>query len=131
MNRSYLGQGIKFPLSVDNYGKISLQSDLQLVRQSIVRILNTPVGSCFMNRDFGSHIYDLQFEPNDDILKSLLDYFITDAVEKWEGRVELLDVSIYDDAKKPEQVNCSVTYKLKQSEEIDSFIYPFYKELQN
>lgn len=130
-NRKYLGVGIKYPYSIDQFGSIELQSDVALIQQSIIRILDTLVGSQFFNRSFGSYIRSLIFEPNDNVLVSLLDFHVTDAIDKWEKRVETTGVIIESSDTNPSLVNVRVEYRILASNEIDSFIYPFYRELKN
>jgi uncharacterized protein len=126
--RDYLGTGIKYPYEVNDFGRISLASQKELVQQSIYRILQTPVGSNFMNRDFGSHLRELLHEPNDNVLLSLLDYFIGDAISKWEKRVVFIDTAF--EVSEPDKIFCTPRYIIRASNEIDSFIYPFYRELK-
>lgn len=130
MNTNYFGRGIKHPTEIDEYGRVMLSSDKELIQQSIRTILSTPVGSHFFNREYGSHISRLLFEPNDRILVSLLDYFIYDAIDKWEKRVKFIDVSFEQPPRQPELINCRPIYLIRKSNEIDSFIYPFYRELK-
>lgn len=131
MARAYLGQGIKYPFEITQFGRIALQNDKELIRQSIRRILETTVGTVFFNRDFGSYIRELIFEPNDSILFSLLDFHVVEAVVKWEKRVESIETVIETNEQDSSRVDVRLTYRILPSNEIDSFIYPFYRELKN
>jgi uncharacterized protein len=126
--RDYLGTGIKYPYEINDFGRIALASQKELVQQSISRILLTPVGSNFMNRDFGSRLRDLVHEPNDGVLFSLLNYFISDAIERWEKRVQYIETDF--EQIEPDKIHCIPRYIIRASNEIDSFIYPFYRELK-
>lgn len=120
---SYLGQAIKYPLQLTN-GTIQLQSGSALVAQSIKTILSTPVGSVFSNREFGSRIKELVFEPNDTLLVNLLTHVIADAVAKWESRVQFITASFsfdYDNG----LINCMVVYRLLSSNEINAVLFPY------
>lgn len=130
MTRNYLGQGIKYPHEIDELGKIELQNDIQLVRQSIRRILQTKKGSVYMNRGFGSYVDELMFEQNDAILFSLLDTLIADAISEWEKRVRGLSTDIEIDPNDSSKINVRLSYEILSSNEIDSFIWPFYRELK-
>lgn len=124
--REYLGQGIKFPDRLVN-GKRSLVNDKELVEQSIKIILDTPKGHRFMLPEFGSRLHELIFEPNDDVLKDLMAYFIYEAITTWEKRVQYVKTEFEKPA--PDTLNCIVYYSILQSNEINSFVYPFYRKL--
>jgi phage baseplate assembly protein W len=128
--RNYLGTGLKYPYKVNTYGRVELATENELIQQSILRILQTPVGSTYMNRDFGSHLRELVHEPNDTVLFNLLDYFIREAIETWEKRVSFISTEFEQPEENPGLINCIPTYLIRQSNQIDSFIYPFYRELK-
>lgn len=67
---------------------------LDLVWSSIVLILGTPLGTRIMLPEFGSLVPTLVFEPNDEALVALGKRYVIDAIDKWEPRVTLRDVSI-------------------------------------
>jgi phage baseplate assembly protein W len=127
----FLGQGLKWPLQVDSFGRIALQSGPDLIKQSLQILFLEPIGTELMREHYGSRVRQAMFEPNDDIIKSLLDFFIVDAIESWEKRINLIDIAYDLPADRPELVKCVITYQIKQSSEIDSFIFPFYRELKN
>lgn len=129
--RAYLGQGLKFPFEINQYGRIALQNDSALVKQSLDILFNEPLGTEFFREHYGSQIRLAQFEPNDLILHSLLDYYITDAIQKWERRIYLLDIKYTQPASEPDLISCTVIFAVKQSSEIDSFVFPFYRELKD
>lgn len=131
MAKVYLGTGVKYPYEVDKFGKIAYESGTNLVKQSIETLLNTPVGTELGRESFGSEIRIALFEPNDRILYSLLDYFIIDAVQKWEKRVNIIDIVYTTPAEEPERLDVEIYFREKQSNQIDSFIFPFYRELKN
>lgn len=130
MARSYLGVGIKYPYSIDEFGAIELQSDKDLVKQSIIRILSTKKGSVFFNRKFGSYVSELLFEPNDTVLFELLDFHIIEAIEEWEKRVEIISNQIKINELNSKRIDVVINYRILASNEVDSFIYPFYRELK-
>lgn len=124
MDRAYLGTGIKYPLLLKG-GAIQLQDGDKLIEQSIITILNTPKGSRFFLPEYGSRIKELIFETNDDILEDLLRVFIYEAIRDWEKRAEFVGVSF---TRGVDVTNCTIAYRILPSNEVNSFIYPFYKE---
>lgn len=129
--RAYLGQGIKYPFEVDTFGKITVQSDADLIKQSLRILFDEPVGTELFREHYGSQIRLCMFEPMDAILTSLLDYYIFDAISKWERRISLYDIKYRSVDEKSNVIMCTVYYQIKKASEIDSFIFPFYRELKN
>lgn len=129
--RPYIGTGTKHPHQIDQFGKIELVEDKDLVKQSLLILFNTPLGSEFAREHFGSQIRLAMFEPNNQITITLLDYYVVQAIIKWERRIRLVDI-LYDiPPGKPETITVTIVFKIKQSSEIDSFIFPFYRALKN
>lgn len=59
------------------------------IRQSVVDILTTPVGSRVMRRDYGSHLFDLVDAPGNAVGALRLVAAAADAIERWEPRARL------------------------------------------
>ena len=72
--------------------KFDVATDLAVLEASVTAILLTRKGERVFEPDFGSNITRLIFDLNNDDLSSALRTEITDAVAKWEPRVELLDI---------------------------------------
>jgi phage baseplate assembly protein W len=68
--------------------------DLEHLKQSIVDILTTPVGSRIMRRDYGSNLFYLVDRPiNKDFLQQIY-AAVAEALERWEPRLELKKVTV-------------------------------------
>lgn len=124
----YLGKSLKFPISIDQFGKAETVGGRESVAQSILDLLETPFRDSFFVPERGSRLEELTFEPNDNILKPLLRTFIFEVIKTWEKRVDPISI---DFEFLPDQslVNCSLQVRIKQSNEIESLIWPFYREL--
>lgn len=125
---TYLGVAEKYSLTPDVNAGIVLISGVDIVKQSIFDILSTPKGTHFPNESYGCNLHLLRFQPNDKILMSLAIYFISEALFVWEKRIRVLDVIC--EAVNVSQINCIVYYRILASNEVDSFVFPFYKELK-
>lgn len=123
----YLGQAVRYPVTLVS-GRPLLAAGKDAVEQALIVLLNTPVGTRFFLPEYGSRTNELIFEINDEVLESLLDAFIFEAINNWEKRVKCLSV---DFERGDDYINCTVTYKILASNEINSFIYPFYSKLVN
>lgn len=124
---SYLGTALSYPIEVNEFGRVKTVTGRAVIPQSISNILSTPLGSRYFLPEYGSQIQELLFEPNDEILKALLTHYIGNALALWEKRIKVEEISI--EMTSTERVNCVIIYRILQSNEIDSFIYPFYREL--
>ena len=66
------------------------------VRQSIVDILTTRIGTRVMRRDYGSRLPELVDNPINDGLKVDLFAATAEAIDRWEPRVRLTKVALAD-----------------------------------
>lgn len=123
---TYLGKTIQFPIVLNQYGRPDLAEGEDTIPGSIEMILGTPKGSRFFLPQYGSDIDTLMFMPNDEILQSLLYTIIFDALDTWEKRIKVLDITF---TSTNERVDCKIQYQILKSNEVKSFVYPFYTEI--
>jgi phage baseplate assembly protein W len=62
-------------------------SELEHIRQSVIKIVTTPVGSRVMRRDYGSQIPALIDAPINDRIRLLVMAATATAVIRWEPRI--------------------------------------------
>lgn len=67
-------------------------SGIEHIRQSVVDILTTPVGSRVMRRDYGSLLPELIDAPLNGTTRQLLIGATVDALIKWEPRINVQQV---------------------------------------
>lgn len=72
------------------YGEDDTAVTMEIIR-NVRTLLLTPIGTCPLYRDFGVDVAYLDFPPN--IAKGLFTASVIEAVEKWEPRVRVTDVS--------------------------------------
>lgn len=135
MNGDFLGKGLKFPFSFQRRSggaQISTVTSMNHahIHESILQILGTRPGERFMNPEFGSHVRDLVFEPNSHVLKGLLRHYIIDAIERWEKRVVVTDVS-FDNS--PDVIDANalpvrISYKVIDTQVEGNLVWPFCRE---
>lgn len=67
---------------------------IEHLRQSIIDILTTPIGSRVMRRDYGSRLFELIDAPVN--RETLVDYYaaVAEALDRWEPRIQLQQVDI-------------------------------------
>lgn len=101
------------PFTRTGRGYFGAKGTRAVVWSSIVTLLLTPIGSRVIRPDYGSRIATLPMSPNDSLTASLAKVYVIDAVERWEPRAEILDVSVTTDPTE-HQFILGITYRLRQ-----------------
>jgi phage baseplate assembly protein W len=96
VNEQFLGSGLAFPLQLGVAG-LAQASGQAKVEQSIRVILGTQYGERVMRPQFGSNLRSLAFAPNNGSTANLARYYVTDALGRWEPRIDVLDVAVTND----------------------------------
>lgn len=84
-----LDQGMGLPVRRHAQGFFAPQRGTDLTRSAFLLILGTRLGERVMRPDLGSQVPYLLFEPNDDILRQLLDVYVKDAIDTQQNRATL------------------------------------------
>ena len=135
MSTDFLGKGLRFPFAFQKRSggaQVSTVTSMDHahIHESILQILGTRPGERFMNPEFGSRLKDLVFEPNDSILKGLIGHYVIDAIERWEKRVLVTDVT-FDDS--PEAIDANtipvrISYRVIDTQVSGNLVWPFCRE---
>ncbi len=88
------GRGVSFPLRVDAEGRIAWSAGPDNIRESIRVILMTEPGERVMLRQFGAGLKRFLFQPNVVATHRQIEDAISNAIGRWEQRVEVTDVSV-------------------------------------
>lgn len=136
MNTDFLGKGLRFPFAFQKRSggaqiSTTTSADHAHIHESILQILGTRPGERLMNPDFGSHVRDLVFEPNDAVLKGLLRHYIIDSLERWEKRIVVTDVSFDDSAENIDSYTLyiCISYRIIDTQTDGNMIWPFCREM--
>jgi phage baseplate assembly protein W len=150
-----IGTGVAFPLRVDQSGAIALSSGVADVEEAIMLILATAPGERPMRPEFGCGIHNFVFESIDASVFGKIEHEIRDALDRWEPRIDVLDVDIVPwearadvvdlmpEAAEPERraahvidVNVlspadgvlliDIAYVLRATNDVRNLVYPFY-----
>ena len=92
MAESLVGVGFAFPMRLDPAGAIALVAREHKIEQSIRLILATAQGERPMRPDFGSGVHNYVFSSDDAVTAGRLAYEVRAALERWEPRIDLVDV---------------------------------------
>jgi phage baseplate assembly protein W len=125
-NRQFLGAGWAFPLRTDATGSIALVSQEREVAESIRIILGTAPGERPMRPEFGCAIHDLVFAPADATTAGQLSYHVRQALERWEPRIDLQDVTVHFDAVDTGTLLIDIHYTLQNTNDPRNLVFPFY-----
>jgi len=122
-DKSYLGTAVAYPVTIKS-GAAVIVKNRTVIENSFIMILTTPVGSRYFLPEYGSDLHKRRYEPNDEVLARFLRHDTIDALTRWERRAKILDaeVVIVEDA-----ALIKIIYRDLKSNEIDSFIFPFYR----
>ncbi len=69
-------------------------NDLEHLKQSIVDILTTPIGTRVICRDYGSSLFQLTDQPINRELFPKIYAAVADAIDKWEPRFKVEKITI-------------------------------------
>jgi phage baseplate assembly protein W len=126
----FLGRGWKFAVAVAN-GSIVASEGEEKIRESILIILGTSKGERVMRPEFGCGINDLVFEVNSTATTTLVAFHVKEALQKWEPRIEVLNVFVSPDEVKREQLNIEIDYEVILTNSKANLVYPFFLEGKN
>jgi phage baseplate assembly protein W len=122
----FLGSGLAFPLHVDQRGGVALAHADEDVRQAMAIILGTAPGERPMRPEFGCRLQEFVFDGVDAYTLGRLREAVLDALERWEPRVEVLDIKIDLSELDTGRLLLDIDYTLRTSNDVRNLVYPFY-----
>jgi len=124
---NFLGQGFAMNSSEANSLFTSLES-ADLIEQSMRLILSTTRGERIMRPDFGCGIHEVVFEPNSKETANQITFYVKDALDKYEPRIEVLEVTVEVNPTQRNYLNIHIAYSIKTTNSSRNLVYPFYLE---
>src|SRR5215213_6553856 len=112
MNPDFVGAGWAFPVRTDVTGGIALVTREREIEESVRLILATAPGERPMRPEFGCAVHDYVFAPADASTAGAVAYAVRVALDRWEPRIELRDVT--------------VQYALRCTNDPRNLVFPFY-----
>ncbi len=126
-SKDFLGRGWSFPLSVDpKTGKIAMVSHEEDIKQSISIIIRTYLGERVMRPQFGSRTMDYVFESDSQDFALSVTGEITDALIRWEPRIEEVEVSAKMEGGDKTSAVIRISYRVRNTNNYFNLVYPFY-----
>ena len=94
IKKEFLGRGLAFPFHFDAAGGgVALSEYEENIRQNITIIIGTRPGERQMLPEFGCRIHELLFSPSTASTAHQAARFVTDALARWEPRIEVMEVN--------------------------------------
>ena len=122
----FVGSGIGFPLRVDHRGALALVSGDEDVREAMLLILGTAPGERPMRPEFGCRLHEFVFEMVDAYTVGRIKDEVLAALERWEPRIDVLEVECDLSALDQGRVLIDITYALRATNDVRNLVYPFY-----
>lgn len=120
--REILGRGWSFPFQFDSAkGTVGLSEFEDNIRQNITIILGTKPGERQMLPAFGCRIHELMFAPNTRATSAMIAHHVSEALRRWEGRIEVVKVN--SDPGHDGSVKVVVEYRVLATNAVQSLNY--------
>lgn len=126
MAKEFLGKGWKFPVNVDTGGNIRMSEHEDNIKEAILIILSTAKGERVMRPDFGCGIHDLVFAQINSAVFSLIRSSVTEALKKWEPRIDVIKVDISSEKADEGKLLVNIEYEIRSTNNRYNMVYPFY-----
>jgi phage baseplate assembly protein W len=118
--------GVPDGLSVTATGSVSMVDGDDCVRQALVMLLATAPGERLMRPEYGCHLRRLAFAPNDETTAGLAIHYVRQAVERWEPRVEIVDLDAGPDPDDDRVLQVRLGYRVRASLTVALLDFPVY-----
>jgi phage baseplate assembly protein W len=125
-NDDIIGIGFAFPMGVDGRGGLRMSSGPNGIEEAIRMILGTGRGERRMRPEFGCAIHEYVFDPMDATTTGLIRYHVTEALKRWEPRIELQTVHVRPDAALDGCLLIEIAYTVRSTGDKRNLVYPFY-----
>ncbi|GAA2688535.1 MULTISPECIES: GPW/gp25 family protein [Actinosynnema] len=122
----FIGRGLAFPVHTDATGSVALVGGSRELVESIRLILATAPGERPMRPEFGCAIHDLVFAPADSATAGRIAYEVRTALERWEPRITLEDVSVSFDEVGSGTLLIDIRYTPRGTNDPRNLVFPFY-----
>jgi phage baseplate assembly protein W len=94
-------------------GRLAWVQGEQTVRQALLVLLSTRPGERIMRPEYGCDLHRLVFEPNDETTAGVAIHHVRRAIERWEPRVEILDLDAGPDPENPGRLEIVLEYRVR------------------
>jgi phage baseplate assembly protein W len=122
----FVGAGWSYPLGTDATGGVALVNRDRELEQAIRLILGTACGERPMRPEFGCRIHDHVFNTATSATAGQIAYDVRQALERWEPRIDVIDVSVSFDAMESGVLYVDISYQVRGLNDPRNLVFPFY-----
>jgi phage baseplate assembly protein W len=122
----FVGAGWSYPLGTDATGGVALVNRDRELEQAIRLILGTACGERPMRPEFGCRIHDHVFNTATSATAGQIAYDVRQALDRWEPRIEVLDVGVDFDAMASGTLYVDISYEVRGLNDPRNLVFPFY-----
>ncbi len=126
MAEEFIGSGWAFPPRTDATGSIALVSQGREIEEAIRLIVGTAYGERPMRPEFGCAVHDYVFAPADATTAGQLAYEVRRSLDRWEPRIDVVDVSVSFDPDDQSTLYIDVRYVVAGTNNPRNLVFPFY-----
>jgi phage baseplate assembly protein W len=126
MSTDFTGAGWAFPVRTDATGSIALVTREREIEEAIRIILGTAPGERPMRPEFGCRIHDFVFGPANASTAGEIVYAVRTALERWEPRIDVVDVRVGFDSGQDGTVYVDLRYTVRGVNDPRNLVFPFY-----
>ena len=119
----FIGAGWSYPLGTDATGGVALVNSDRELEQAIRLILGTACGERPMRPEFGCRIHDHVFNT---ATAGQIAHDVRQALDRWEPRIDVLDVGISFDAMESGVLYVDISYQVRGLNDPRNLVFPFY-----
>ncbi|MEM7338665.1 MAG: GPW/gp25 family protein [Actinomycetota bacterium] len=123
---AFIGRGWAFPIAASATGGIAMVKGAEEIEQAIYLILSTTPGERPMRPEFGCGLIDFVFSPMEPATFGEIAFRVEEALDRWEPRVNVLDVDVKVHPDTTAMLLIDLTYELRDSYDRRSLVFPFY-----
>ena len=125
--KDFLGRGWAMPVDLDpRTGLVATSEYEDNIRQSILIVLETAPNERVMRPNFGCGIHDLVFTAVDTTTIQRIRSVIEEALRRYEARIEVLGVTVDEDATSEGKLLIQLEYRVRKTNQIGNLVFPFY-----
>ncbi|MEV0323002.1 GPW/gp25 family protein [Streptomyces sp. NPDC050658] len=122
----FIGRGWAFPIGVNPSGGADMVDGDKEIVQAIHLILGTDPGERPMRPEFGCAIRDYVFGSGDASAMGAVSHEVRRALDRWEPRIVVDDVTAIRLPRQPEVLHIEITYRLSHTNSRRNLVFPFY-----
>lgn len=126
MTEDFVGAGWSFPVRTDVTGSIALVRRDRELQEAIRLILGTSPGERPMRPEFGCRIAEHVFGVADAVTAGQIAEDVRTALDRWEPRIVVDDVSIAFDRVEAGTLYIDVHYTVRDTNDVRNLVFPFY-----